>query len=63
MKVSEVVKSLNGLRDEVGDVEVEIFMDSVDGTKYRTESIDEIDILIGLNKLAIYIAHRHQERR
>ena len=61
MKVIDVINRLKELKKELGNVEVELYMEDIDGTQLGTDSINEIDISTdeeGMNP-AIYIAHRN----
>lgn len=62
MKVSEVIKRLNELKKELGDVDCEIYMEDIDGTQIGIDEINEIDISTDEEGLdaAIYIAHMNK---
>lgn len=62
MKVSEVIKRLNELKKELGDVDCEIYMEDIDGTQIGMDEINEIDISTDEEGLdaAIYIAHMNK---
>lgn len=60
MKVQALINRLEELKKELGNVDVELYMEDIDGTQCGVDSINEVDISTdgnGENK-AIYIAHR-----
>lgn len=60
MKVQSLINRLEELKKEFGNIEVELYMEDIDGTQCGVDSINEVDINNdenGENK-AIYIAHR-----
>lgn len=64
MLVSELIKRLKELEKQVGDVEVEMYMEDIDGTECGILDANEVDISTdadGLNP-AVYIAHRNKEK-
>ena len=60
MKISELIKRLEELQKQIGDVEVELYMEDVDGTECGMDCITEVDISTDANgeNPAVYIAHR-----
>ena len=62
MKLNECIKRLKELEKELGNVDVEMYMEDIDGTQLGMDSVTEIDISTdteGLNP-AVYIAHREE---
>ncbi len=59
MKVSQVIKRLQELQEQLGDVDCDIYMEDIDGTQCGVDEINEIDISTDENgqNPAIYIAH------
>ena len=61
MLVQDLINRLEELKSELGNVEVEIYMEDIDGTECGIDNINEVDISMdvrGKNK-AIYIAHKN----
>ena len=60
MKVSEVIKRLEELKEELGDVEVGLYMEDIDGTQCGIDEINEIDVSTDANNgnPEIYIAYK-----
>lgn len=64
MIVSELINKLQELKNQMGDVEVELYMEDIDGTECGMDCINEVDISTdaeGLNP-SIYIAHRNLKK-
>lgn len=65
MKVQDLINRLEELKKELGNVEVELYMEDIDGTQCGVDTINEVDISTdgkGENK-AIYIAHRVENEK
>lgn len=62
MKVSKVIERLQELKNQLGDVDCDMYMEDIDGTQCGVDEINEIDISTdgdGKNQ-AIYIAHMNK---
>ncbi len=58
IKVQELINRLEELKKELGNVEVELYMEDIDGTKCGVNTINEVDISTDPDgNKAIYIAH------
>lgn len=60
MKTSELIKRLKEIQEQIGDSEIEIYMEDIDGTECGMDSINEVEISTnesGENP-SVYIAHR-----
>lgn len=59
MFVQELIDRLQELKEQVGNVEVEICMDDIDGTSLGLNDINEVDISTSPidHDKKIYIAH------
>ena len=59
IKVQELINRLKELKKELGNVEVELYMEDIDGTKCGVNTINEVDISTDGNgeDKKIYIAH------
>lgn len=59
MKVKELIKRLQELEKEVGNVDVQIIVEDIDGTETGLQEINEVDISIGTDEddKSIYIAY------
>lgn len=59
MTVNEVIKRLQELQEQLGDVDCDLYMEDIDGTQCGVDEINEIDICTDENgqNAAIYIAH------
>lgn len=62
MKVKNVIERLQEFEKKLGNVEVEMYMEDVDGTQCGVDEINEIDISTDENgeNQAIYIAHMNK---
>ena len=62
MKVSKVIERLQELKDQLGDVECDMYMEDIDGTQCGVDEINEIDISTDENgeNQEIYIAHMNK---
>lgn len=60
MKTTELINRLKELQKQLGDVEVELCMEDIDGTECGMDCITEVDISTDENgeNPAVYIAHR-----
>lgn len=63
MLVSEVIKRLQDLKNQLGDVDCDMYMEDIDGTQCGVDEINEIDICIeeGGENPSIYIAHMNKK--
>ena len=58
MKIEELIKRLEELRNELGNVEVSIIIEDIDGTETGFQDINEVDISINPNdEKEIYIGY------
>ena len=58
IKVQELINRLEKIKKELGNVEVELYMEDIDGTKCGVNTINEVDISTDPDgNKAIYIAH------
>lgn len=58
MYVEDLIKRLQELKKELGNVEVELYMEDIDGSQCGVDSINEVDISTDENnEKHIYIAH------
>lgn len=62
MFVQDLINRLEELKAELGNVEVELYMEDIDGTKCGLDDINEIDISTDyVGNKNIYIAHTNKE--
>ena len=63
MKVEELIKKLEELKKEVGNVEVTIIVEDIDGTETGIQEINEVDISTDGNgeDKEIYIGYFYQK--
>lgn len=59
MLVDELIERLNELKKQLGNVEVELYMEDIDGMVCGIDDINEVDISTDQDEVKnIYIAHR-----
>lgn len=49
MKIKELIKKLEKLKNKIGDVEVNVIIEDIDGTKTGILDINEVDISTDIN--------------
>lgn len=60
MLVNELIERLNELKEEIGNVEVELYMEDIDGTQCGFDDINEVELISKDFDKIIYIAHRNK---
>ena len=61
MKVEKLIKRLEELRNELGNVEVSIIIEDIDGIETGFQDINEVDISINTDdEKEIYIGYFYQ---